>query len=257
MWGIIKTLTDRGFGFVSVEGLGKDVFFHSEALEGILFEELRVGDVINFEIAQGEKGPAAVHVQRNGGSQRANDSELVLVDAGLASASSEAVAIETAKTLTDEVIRRLNRNPDELYRLHPSMFEELIAEIFVSEGFTTEFVKGWNQADGGIDILAVRRDVGGFPMRYAIQCKRSAAHRLLTAAPIRSLAGVLDRFQAHVGVVATTSYFTKPARAETEAHFWKIALRDYESIVKSLRRLELLKVQPGLQDLPGHERPDA
>ncbi len=38
-----------------------------------------------------------------------------------------------------------------------------------------------------------------------------------------------------------TSYFTKPTRAEVEAHFWKIDLRDYESIVASLKRLELLR----------------
>lgn len=241
MWGIVKKLTERDFGFVSVEGLGKEIFFHPNSLEGILFEELRVGDVISFDIEQGEKGSAtAVHVRRNGGPQREKEFEVALDHGGLVAAPSEAVAVETIKALTDEVIRQLNRNPTDLYRLHPAMFEELIAEIFVSEGFTTEFVKGWNQADGGIDIVAVRRDVGGFSMRYAIQCKRSAAHRLLTAVPIRELAGVLDRFQAHVGVVATTSYFTKPARVESEAHFWKIALRDYESIVKSLKKLEFL-----------------
>jgi hypothetical protein len=107
--------------------------------------------------------------------------------------------------------------------------------------YATEIVKSWNQADGGIDIIAVRRDFGGFPVRYAIQCKRYAASRHVTADPIRALAGVLDHFRAHVGIIATTSFFTKPARDEVEAHYWKLDLRDYENIVESLKRLALLR----------------
>ena len=135
----------------------------------------------------------------------------------------------------------INYDPSDLYRLQPAMFEELVAEIFTRDGYATEFIKSWNQADGGVDIIAVRRDVGGCKVRYAIQCKRYAATRRITADPIRALSGVLDRFQAHVGVIATTSYFTKPAKDEVEAHLWKIDLRDYEKIVSALRRLELLR----------------
>ena len=64
MTGIIKTLTDRGFGFITREGEAKDLFFHSKDLNGVTFEELREGDVVSFEVAQGEKGPSAVNVSR-------------------------------------------------------------------------------------------------------------------------------------------------------------------------------------------------
>jgi CspA family cold shock protein len=64
MKGTIKTLTDRGFGFISREGETKDLFFHSKDLEGVTFEELKAGDVVNFEVVNGEKGPAAVKVSR-------------------------------------------------------------------------------------------------------------------------------------------------------------------------------------------------
>jgi len=64
MDGTIKTLTDRGFGFISREGEEKDLFFHSKELSGVTFEELRVGDKVTFEVTQSEKGPAATNVSR-------------------------------------------------------------------------------------------------------------------------------------------------------------------------------------------------
>lgn len=64
MTGTIKTLTDRGFGFISREGEEKDLFFHSKELNGVTFDELKVGDTVSFEIVNGEKGPAATNVAR-------------------------------------------------------------------------------------------------------------------------------------------------------------------------------------------------
>ena len=64
MTGIIKTKTDRGFGFISREGEAKDLFFHSKDLVGVTFDELKQGDTVSFEVADGAKGPSAVNVQR-------------------------------------------------------------------------------------------------------------------------------------------------------------------------------------------------
>ncbi|MEK9167986.1 MAG: cold shock domain-containing protein [Patescibacteria group bacterium] len=64
MKGTIKTLTDRGFGFISREGEAKDLFFHSKDLNGVTFEELREGDAVTFDVVQGEKGLAAQNVMR-------------------------------------------------------------------------------------------------------------------------------------------------------------------------------------------------
>ncbi len=62
--GTIKTLTDRGFGFISRPGEAKDLFFHSKELNGVTFDELKVGDMVSFEVTDGEKGPAATNVSR-------------------------------------------------------------------------------------------------------------------------------------------------------------------------------------------------
>ena len=64
MQGTIKTKTDRGFGFIAREGESKDLFFHSKELSGVTFDDLQVGDVVTFEVAQGEKGPSATNVRR-------------------------------------------------------------------------------------------------------------------------------------------------------------------------------------------------
>lgn len=64
MTGTIKTLTEKGFGFIAREGETKDLFFHSNELKGVMFSELKVGDQVTFEVVNGEKGPAATNVAR-------------------------------------------------------------------------------------------------------------------------------------------------------------------------------------------------
>ncbi len=62
--GIIARLTDKGFGFIKREGQEKDLFFHSNELVGVRFDELREGDTVSFEVADSPKGPNAVKVSR-------------------------------------------------------------------------------------------------------------------------------------------------------------------------------------------------
>jgi len=64
MTGTIKTLTDRGFGFIARDGESKDLFFHSKELQGVTYEELKEGDTVTFDVVDGEKGPAATNVAR-------------------------------------------------------------------------------------------------------------------------------------------------------------------------------------------------
>lgn len=64
MEGTIKNLTDKGFGFITVDGEEKDLFFHSNELKGVSYEELRAGDRVSFEKGESPKGPNAVNVSR-------------------------------------------------------------------------------------------------------------------------------------------------------------------------------------------------
>ena len=58
---IKKLVADKGFGFIEFQP--KDMFFHHSAVEGISFEELQEGQMVEFEAGQGPKGPRAENVR--------------------------------------------------------------------------------------------------------------------------------------------------------------------------------------------------
>lgn len=62
--GTIARLTDKGFGFISIEGQDKDLFFHSNELQNVKFDELREGDKVSFEVGESPKGPNALKVSK-------------------------------------------------------------------------------------------------------------------------------------------------------------------------------------------------
>lgn len=77
MKGVIKKKTDRGFGFIAVEGQEKDLFFHSTALNGVTFDQLQEGSEVTFEVQDGSDG-------------RQSAKNVMLADAGSQTTESEA-----------------------------------------------------------------------------------------------------------------------------------------------------------------------
>ncbi|MEI6650548.1 MAG: cold shock domain-containing protein [Candidatus Moraniibacteriota bacterium] len=61
---IARLVSDRGFGFISRDGESKDLFFHSKELDGVVFEDLKEGDLVQFEVSESPKGPNATNVSR-------------------------------------------------------------------------------------------------------------------------------------------------------------------------------------------------
>ena len=59
---IRKVISEKGFGFIE-DGTGNDMFFHSSAVEGARFEDLREGQRVSYNVGQGPKGPRAENVR--------------------------------------------------------------------------------------------------------------------------------------------------------------------------------------------------
>ena len=60
MTGTVKFFNvSKGFGFITNDETGEDMFVHSTGLDGITIKE---GDKVNYEEGEGRKGPAAVNV---------------------------------------------------------------------------------------------------------------------------------------------------------------------------------------------------
>lgn len=54
---------EKGFGFISIDGGGADVFVHFSAIDGSGYRSLEENQRVEFEVTQGPKGPQADKVR--------------------------------------------------------------------------------------------------------------------------------------------------------------------------------------------------
>jgi len=63
--GTVRWFNDaKGFGFITPDEGERDCFVHYSAIQGDGFKSLAEGDIVEFEMTDGEKGPSAKNVTR-------------------------------------------------------------------------------------------------------------------------------------------------------------------------------------------------
>ncbi len=62
--GTVKWFSDeKGYGFITPDEPGKDLFVHHSAIAGNGFKSLSEGAKVSYDTEQGQKGPAATNVR--------------------------------------------------------------------------------------------------------------------------------------------------------------------------------------------------
>ncbi len=65
MQGTVKWFNEsKGYGFITPDDGGQDLFVHFSEIQGEGYKTLREGDTVNFDKGQGQKGPQATNVQK-------------------------------------------------------------------------------------------------------------------------------------------------------------------------------------------------
>jgi CspA family cold shock protein len=63
--GTVKWFNEsKGYGFITPDDGGQDLFVHFSEIQSEGFKTLREGDAVSFEKGQGQKGPQATNVQK-------------------------------------------------------------------------------------------------------------------------------------------------------------------------------------------------
>jgi restriction system protein len=145
------------------------------------------------------------------------------------------VAIEHLHVVNEELLDALRSSPHLLTQLTARRFEEVVAAIWQRLGY--DIVLTPRSRDGGKDIYAVRHsEVGN--LLYVIECKRYAPNRPVGVEIVRSLYGVAQQERASMGIVATTSTFTKGAMEFQSKVPYQLSLHDYRSLGRWLENID-------------------
>ena len=126
------------------------------------------------------------------------------------------------------IIKSIYRDHQELYRLDPRDFEEMIAELLRKQDYHVELTK--QTRDGGYDLIAVQ-NLKDIPLRFLVECKRYASHRKIGVDIIRSFSDVMHTSGA-MGMICTSSYFSSDAiNYKKQYKPYLLHLRDHDDIV--------------------------
>ena len=102
----------------------------------------------------------------------------------------------------------LKKYPEDIYKLPSRSFEELIATLLEEQGWEVNLTG--QTRDGGRDVLAyLNTDIG--KLLCLVETKRYKPSNPVGVGLVRTLYGTVEHEQANVGLLVTSSRFTKDA----------------------------------------------
>jgi restriction system protein len=135
----------------------------------------------------------------------------------------------TIVTANQGMVEALKKRPEDIFRLSPRRYEELVAELLRDMGFEVEVTPATR--DGGKDILAYfKTNCGTF--LSLVEAKHYRSDRKIGVELVRTLYGTLCDYQANSAMMVTTSSFSKDAHDFQKKHKYQLSLRDYTDLTE-------------------------
>lgn len=137
---------------------------------------------------------------------------------------------------TWKLLEDLKKDYSLIFQITAEEFEKLVHEFLLQNGFTVKSNGVTNRKDGGIDLIAWKKDI--INIVIAVQVKFKTKHKnLVTTGEVRDFKGALsinDYFTA--GMVVTNTDFTPDARWIEEQLNSKLELKNYSDIENWLNK---------------------
>jgi restriction system protein len=125
------------------------------------------------------------------------------------------------------MVDALKKRPEDIFRLSPRKYEELVAELLSDMGYDVDLTPATR--DGGKDILAYfKTECGTF--LCLVEAKRYRSDRKIGVELVRTLYGTLIDYQANSAMMVTSSSFSKDAHDFQRKHEYQLSLRDYTDL---------------------------
>ena len=135
----------------------------------------------------------------------------------------------------------IQREPQLLHTLNWRTFERLLADVMETFGYQVELMAGTK--DGGVDIVALRKDEDWGVHRYLLQAKRWDDR--VGVEPVKQLMFEHVDRRATKSCLATTSRFTKGAWRVAAKYKWQLELRDYDGIRDWIEKAARIRLENG------------
>ncbi len=136
--------------------------------------------------------------------------------------------------ITGELMNSLARQPELMRELSPRKFEEAIAEILSDQGHTVQLTPATR--DGGRDIIVVMKTCLA-DLLIVIECKRWSPPQKVGISVVERFLHVLrEKSRANLGIIATTTYFSKDAIRCAEQYKYQLKLADFDHLREMVKR---------------------